>query len=445
MKQQFSLKSLRSKRLQDACRAFNAGTLGRFRKDTCGGVMIYIGLALPVLLGFSGMAVDGSIWFANKRSMQASADAAAFSAALEMTRINDDSLAKSRAISDAEDNQYNPSTGDTIEVNSPPKYGPYSGNNAAFEAIVSRPSPSFLSRIIHGEQVTVSARAVAIVANPGGTPCVLSLESDAQDGIMINNGTINTSGCRVQANSRDPWALHNFSGGILDADTINVVGGVEDAGWMSSTPTTGAMPVPDPFAGIPTPPVGGCDHIDLSFSGNVSPPPLNPGVYCGGIQISGKADIEFNPGTYIITDSAGVPGSLHVTGNQATVTSLPGGVTFYTDGESTINIAGNGVVDLKAPDSGNYAGMVFYGDPYAPESLQHTVTGNGDMLYDGFMYFRTAVLKINGNGTGVSSNYMGAVARQIRFGGNGEMIFQYDPSLPDVPVIAGGSTVTMVE
>jgi hypothetical protein len=61
------------------------------------------------------------------------------------------------------------------------------------------------------------------------------------------------------------------------------------------------------------------------------------------------------------------------------------------------------------------------------------------------MYFRTAVLKINGNGTGVSSNYMGAVARQIRFGGNGEMIFQYDPSLPDVPVIAGGSTVTMVE
>ncbi len=102
MKQQFSLKSLRSKRLQDACRAFNAGTLKRFRKDTCGGVMIYIGLALPVLRGFSGMAVDGSIWFANKRSMQASADAAAFSAALEMTRINDDSLAKSRAISDAE-------------------------------------------------------------------------------------------------------------------------------------------------------------------------------------------------------------------------------------------------------------------------------------------------------------------------------------------------------
>jgi len=230
----------------------------------------------------------------------------------------------------------------------------------------------------------------------------------------------------------------------FDATTIDVVGGYDDDGTMTSTPTTGVLPVPDPFAGIPTPGVGPCDHTDLSYSGNVSAT-LNPGVYCGGISIAGKANIQFNPGTYIITDSSGVPGSLKVTGNQATVTSLPGGVTFYTDGESTINVAGNGVVDLKAPQSGNYAGMLFYGNPYASESLQHTVTGSGNMLYEGFMYFRKSVLKINGNGTGVSSNYMGAVARQVRFGGNGEMIFQYDPTQAGVPPLAGGTTVTMVE
>jgi hypothetical protein len=105
----------------------------------------------------------------------------------------------------------------------------------------------------------------------------------------------------------------------------------------------------------------------------------------------------------------------------------------------------NGTVDLAAPTSGNYAGILFYGDPYAPETTSHSVTGSADMLYEGFMYFRTAELKINGNGNGESSNYMGAVARTVRFGGNGEMLFQYDPTLPDVPVIAGCSTVTMVE
>jgi hypothetical protein len=67
------------------------------------------------------------------------------------------------------------------------------------------------------------------------------------------------------------------------------------------------------------------------------------------------------------------------------------------------------------------------------------------MLYEGYMYFRTSVLKVNGNGNGESTNYVGAVAREIRFGGNGEMLFQYDPSQPGVPPLAGGTTVTMVE
>jgi Flp pilus assembly protein TadG len=428
--------SCRSSRLSNACRAFGARTFRRFRKDTRGSVMIYIGLTLPILLGISGLAVDGSIWFANKRSMQATADAAAFSAALEMTRVNDDALAKSRAMADAQDNQYNPSTGDTIQVNSPPLYGPYSGNNAAFEAIVSRPSPSFLSRMIHGEQVTVSARAVAIVANPGGTPCVLALDSFMQDAIKINNGTMKAGGCRVQANSRNAWALHNYSGGVLDADKINLVGGYENDGYMSSTPETGYLPVPDPFAGIPKPPVGTCDYTDLSFSNGYHY--LTEGTYCGGISVSGKAQVEFGPGTYVIDG-----GALKATGNQASLTGSD--VTFYTNGSSTIDIAGNGVVNLAAPQTGNYAGILFYGDPDAPSTTSHTVTGNATMLYEGYMYFRTAELKVNGNGNGESSTYVGAIARTIRFGGNGEMLFSYDPTDPNVPIIAGGSTVTMVE
>jgi len=417
-------------------------SLSHFWKDTYGGAMIYIGLSLPALLGVSGLAVDGSIWFANKRSMQATADAAAFAAALEMTRINDASLAKSRAVSDAEENQYDPGAGDILQINSPPLSGAYSGNNAAFEAIVSRPSPSFLSSIIHGEQVTVSARAVAIVANPGGTPCVLALDSHMSEAIKVNNGIVNSGGCRMQANSEDPWALHNFSNGEVDGDKLAVVGGYEDDGWMSSTPETGVLPVPDPFAGIPTPSVGSCNHTDLSLSGNQTYN-LSPGVYCGGISISGKADVQFAPGTYVITDSANGPGSLHVTGNHASVEG--DGITVYTDGDSTINIGGQGEVDLHAPDSGNYAGLLFFGDPDAPQSTSHSVTGNGSMLYHGFMYFRTAELKVNGNGSGESSTYVGAVARTIRFGGNGEMVFNYDPTDPDVPVITGGSTVTMVE
>ncbi len=205
---------------------------------------------------------------------------------------------------------------------------------------------------------------------------------------------------------------------------------------MSSTPETGYLPVPDPFAGMPTPDVGTCDYTDLSFSSGYHY--LTEGTYCGGISISGKARVEFGPGTYVING-----GALKTTGNQASLTGSD--VTFYTNGDSTINIAGNGVVNLAAPTTGNYAGILFYGDPNAPTTTSHTVTGNGTMLYEGYMYFRTAELKVNGNGNGESSTYVGAIARTIRFGGNGEMLFSYDPTDPNVPIIAGGSTVTMVE
>ncbi len=47
--------------------------------------------------------------------------------------------------------------------------------------------------------------------------------------------------------------------------------------------------------------------------------------------------------------------------------------------------------------------------------------------------------------SGSSPTYMGAVARSVRFGGDGELFFAYDPTDDDVPIIAGGSTVTMVE
>ena len=48
-----------------SCRQF----LARFKRDTGGGAMIYAGLALPVLLGVSGLAVDGSFWLLTKRSL----------------------------------------------------------------------------------------------------------------------------------------------------------------------------------------------------------------------------------------------------------------------------------------------------------------------------------------------------------------------------------------
>ncbi len=120
-------------------RAFDFRFLARFRKDTCGGVLIYTAFMIPVILGISGLAVDASLWYGHKRDLQATADVAALTAALEMTRIDDETLAKTAAKADAITNGFDESEGDTLEINTPPTSGPFAGQSGVFEAIVTRP------------------------------------------------------------------------------------------------------------------------------------------------------------------------------------------------------------------------------------------------------------------------------------------------------------------
>ena len=233
------LKLWKSSRPRNARRrAFDFRFLARFRKDTCGGVLIYTAFMLPVILGVSGLAVDGSLWYGNKRDLQATADVAALSAALEMTRIGDETLAKSAALADAITNGFDASEGDFLEINTPPKFGPYAGQNGMFEAIVTRPVPTFLARLVYPDQVTVGARAVASVT-ASSVPCVLALEETAKDAIKVNNGSFFANGCKVQVNSSDSKALHVFNNASMTGDEINIVGGYQNQGYISSEPNTG--------------------------------------------------------------------------------------------------------------------------------------------------------------------------------------------------------------
>jgi hypothetical protein len=47
----------KSSRPGDARRAFDRDVLKRFREDTHGGVLVYVAIMLPVLLGVSGLPV----------------------------------------------------------------------------------------------------------------------------------------------------------------------------------------------------------------------------------------------------------------------------------------------------------------------------------------------------------------------------------------------------
>ena len=407
---------LNPNRREAARRVSTLGGLRRFAKDTHGGVMAYMGVMLPVLLGISGLALDGSLWYAQKRSVQTIADTAAYSVMLEVQRVGDVALAKAAAKADAETYGLDESAGDSITFNIPPTSGDYAGMAGYYEVIVERPAAVFLAGLVVNDFNT-AGRAVSGGAAGSPPPCILATDPSMKDAFKVNNGTVNTTGCDIQVNSSDDSAVHVHKNGILNADPINIVGDYVNKGTMSSTPNVDMPSITDPLQNLATPTVSGCDYTDVSYSGGSHT--LSPGVYCGGISVSGSAQVTMTAGTYIISgdnnDTLSVTGQANVTGN---------GVTAYFNGDTSLSVNGQGTLDLSAPTTGDYAGILFHGDPNSDPNTQHMVTGNGNAIFDGIMYFPNAIAKINGNGNTSSNTDISAImARQLRFGGNGTLNF----------------------
>ena len=112
----------------------------------------------------------------------------------------------------------------------------------------------------------------------------------------------------------------------VTASAISVAGGAVVSGGGSTTPapTTGVASVADPFASLPAPAVGACNYNN--YSPGYGTWTLNPGVYCGGINISNGATATFNPGIYIING-----GALSLVGGTSDTGS---GVMFYLTGRT---------------------------------------------------------------------------------------------------------------
>jgi len=75
------------------------------------------------------------------------------------------------------------------------------------------------------------------------------------------------------------------------------------------------------------------------------------------------------------------------------------GVTFYLTSPSgspaSVNIDGGATVELSAPTSGNYEGLLFYQDP--SDTASASLRGTDNTSYQGALYFPTAQLTFGGD------------------------------------------------
>lgn len=362
-------------------------------KSDAGQALLLMAFSMVVLCGFAGMGVDMGYLRYMQRRMQAATDSAALAGAAELGYGDVMPAAQADAAKDGFTDGVN---GTTVTVNNPPLSGSYQGNPNYVQVRISQSEPTFFMKLfgVDSEPVSTSAEAYRGVA--GG--CIFTLNPTVSSAFVVDGNSDLEAHCGILDDSNNSTAaLVQNGSGCLAAKYIGVVGQFKDNSSCppSPTPVSGISGFSDPLSFLQPPVVGDCDYQSVSITGGT--PTLYPGVYCGGINISGgSTDVTFSPGTYIING-----GGMKVSGGANVQAN---GVTFYLTGTSSsfkgVSITGGSDSEFVAPTSGTYAGILFFQDRSISSNssgADSTIAGGSGTAITGTLYFPTTNLTYSGS------------------------------------------------
>eukprot|EP00913_Durusdinium_trenchii_P010920 g10249.t1 len=139
--------------------------------------LVLMAISLPMLFGVLGLVIDGGMLMKEHRGLQTVADAAATTAAREISKNK--STAEVTLTVETLVEQHNGLANSTVVVNHPPVSGPFAGNTKFVEVILSHVIDSYFIHIINGEKSrTVRTRAVAGIKDATAECALMVLDPD---------------------------------------------------------------------------------------------------------------------------------------------------------------------------------------------------------------------------------------------------------------------------
>jgi Flp pilus assembly protein TadG len=355
-----------------------------------GQVLPLVAIALAVLVGFAGMAVDVGYYEYQERQMQNAADGAAVDGAQQLiySGCPNSSAAQTAALNGAASNGYTSGVnGILVTVNNPPTSGPYAGNNCAVSVEVNNPySASFFTKLFgYSKGMSETTSAVATIA-ANNNACIYLLSPTIAS--AFSGVTINAPKCGILFND-----TFSSSGSTIDAAQIGYAGSAPSAAGTTYGDASPApmLPVADPCAEI-----AGCEYLTTdppptdctqTYSNAGATVTIGPGGCYSNFSCSG-CNLTFQSGTYVFT------GSLSLSGSNVSGT----GVTLYLANNATPAFAGANL-NLSPPSTGNYANVLYYQVP--SNTNGPAFSGTNDQL-SGLIYAPGA---INAAFSGSSGGY----------------------------------------
>ena len=340
--------------------------------DSRGNVMLLSALAMPVLVGMAGLAIEGGNWYQMKRQMQNAADSAAIAAATNNNAARYGNEARAVASRYGFTHGVNDTTVTTS--NTAPCPG---GGSTCYSVTITRNVSLVFSRLVgFAGSATVGTRpAIALnsvaVANRVAVVreyCILALNNIGTSLTANGAPNANLNGCNVMSN-----ANATCNGSDLDA-LIGDAAGINNG--CGATANSNVPVLADPYASkavnIPSDTCGSYPQATLHNNGKtvtsagsatvISGTYNNTGnwIICGDLVLGGNVTLTGSSVAIIIYN-----GRL-LTNNNTLLTASGAGATVIFAGNSTTHAhipTTTGVIDIKAPTSGVWKGVALYQDP----------------------------------------------------------------------------------
>jgi hypothetical protein len=401
-------------------------------------MVLFASALMLITVLITGGVVDYVSLVMQKAEVQAAADNSALGSVRELQVASDDEtrlLAVATVIA-----QSNLNNMQNVVVNAHTVL-----EGSGVEVTVTAPPRVFFPGIVGMMAKPVTARAVAEVS--GSPVCMIGLEIKTDRTLhMQKKAAITARNCAIYSNSKGKGGITVEGDAKVTADFICSAGGIKLDKKMAldPAPLTDCPPMSDPLASRPPPTVGSCDHNKFKLKKGESQT-LAPGVYCGGMEIEGTADL--GTGIYIIKD-----GPLKVKKDGKLRGKNAG--FFLTGKDALINFEKETVIELSGPRTGPMAGLLFYEDRNViaadkttvieldPEGLpkpkEHRIRSDNARELVGTIYIPRNRLLVDGDKPIASeSAYTVIIAREFALAEGPEIVLNTNYSLSAVPVPAG--------
>jgi len=444
-----------------------------------GQALVIIALAIIGLVGITGLAIDGSMVFADRRHAQNAADTAALAGALakieaQKTMDEFDARAPMRiaALDRAESNGYTHNLlSSTVEVYTCDEAGatcdaPYAGDSDYIQVIITSHVDTYFARVLGVPQLHNRVNAIALADDDDTGPLfdgrsIVALNPDCPPQgslVMAGNAVITINGGGMWTNSDEnacafrctsssvtieipDGGISSPASGEFEGVSEHCQAEVEDDGIGYND---SQIPYPPEQPDLPTP--AECDPSYQAYAtlgtwndpvhGTVATTYITPGYY--GTFPPKKDDEDNNlenhiymqPGVYCVDSVLKLnTEQLHLYGDD---------ITIWIRAGSGFTING-GIVELMASNDGDYAGYLIIVEPdYSGAVTACTLEGNAQNHYVGAIYAPHCNVTINGTADtppdGIDSQIIGF---NVTVNGTSNLTINYDddnnPAVVDPP------------